>query len=98
MMKILKKIKFNKLIYGKNKTGGRNNYGRITVQHRGGGHKKKYRIIDYKRNKYDIEAKVKSIEYDPNRSSYISLLYYKDGVKKYILSINGLNIGDTVIS
>lgn len=97
-MKIIKKNKFNKLIYGKNKTGGRNNYGRITVKHRGGGHKKKYRLIDYKRNKYDIEAIVKTIEYDPNRSSYISLLNYKDGVKKYILSINGLNIGDIIKS
>ncbi|WGH25477.1 MAG: 50S ribosomal protein L2 [Candidatus Shikimatogenerans bostrichidophilus] len=97
-MKIIKKKKYNKLKYGKHKTGGRNNKGRITVKHRGGGHKKKYRIIDYKRNKYDIEAKVKSIEYDPNRSSYISLLYYKDGEKRYILSLNGLKKGDIVMS
>lgn len=96
----MKYIKNNpkKIIIGKRKTGGRNNKGRITVKHRGGGHKQKYRIIDYKRNKFDIEALVKTIEYDPNRSSYISLLYYKDGVKRYILTLKGLKIGDKVIS
>lgn len=93
-MKKLKKK--NKLIFGKNKTGGRNNYGRITVKYRGGGHKQKYRIIDYKREKLDINAKIKSIEYDPNRSSFISLLFYEDGEKKYILSLKGLKIGDIV--
>lgn len=93
------KIKKNKkLIYGKKKTGGRNNYGRITVKHIGGGHKKKYRLIDYKRDKFDVKAKIKTIEYDPNRSSYISLVYYKDGVKKFILSLNGLKLGDYIIS
>lgn len=92
------KIKYNKLIYSKNKTGGRNNLGRITVKHIGGGHKQKYRLIDYKRDKIDIEAKVKTIEYDPNRTSYISLLYYKDGEKRYILSLKGLSIGDKILS
>lgn len=99
MKKIKKKrLKYNKLIFGKNKYGGRNNLGRITVKHRGGGHKKKYRLIDFKRNKYDIKSIVKTIEYDPNRSSFISLLFYEDGIKKYILSINGLKIGDVIIS
>lgn len=93
-----KRKKFNKLIFGKNKTGGRNNYGRITVRYIGGGHKKKYRLIDYKRDKININAVVKSIEYDPNRSSYISLLNYKDGVKRYILSVNGLEKGSIVKS
>ncbi|WP_318165793.1 50S ribosomal protein L2 [Candidatus Shikimatogenerans bostrichidophilus] len=99
-MKIIKKkrFKYNKLIYGKLKSGGRNNQGRITVRYIGGGHKKKYRLIDFKRNKYDVIATVKKKEYDPNRSSYISLLYYKDGEKKYILSVKGLKIGDRIIS
>lgn len=92
------RIKYNKLIYRKNKTGGRNNLGRITVKHIGGGHKKKYRLIDYKRDKLDVIAKVKTIEYDPNRTSYISLLYYIDGEKRYILSLKGLSIGDKIIS
>ncbi|BDT61504.1 MAG: 50S ribosomal protein L2 [Flavobacteriales endosymbiont of Rhyzopertha dominica] len=97
-MKIIKKKKINRLIYGKNKTGGRNNQGKITVRYRGGGHKKKYRIIDYKRNKFNIKAVVKTIEYDPNRTAYISLLLYKDGIKKYILSIKGLKIGNIIKS
>lgn len=93
-----KRLKYNKLIYGKCKSGGRNNMGRITVKYIGGGHKKKYRIIDYKRNKLDIKAKVKTIEYDPNRSSLISLLNYEDGERKYILSLKDLKIGDMIIS
>ncbi|MBO8131444.1 MAG: 50S ribosomal protein L2 [Candidatus Marinimicrobia bacterium] len=80
------------------KTGGRNNLGRITVWHRGGGHKRKYRIIDFKRDKHGIEAKVKTIEYDPNRSARIALLVYKDGEKRYIIAPEGLQVGDTVIS
>jgi large subunit ribosomal protein L2 len=80
------------------KTGGRNNRGRITCRHRGGGHKRAYRIIDFKRNKIDIPAKVSSIEYDPNRSARIALLSYADGEKRYILAPVGLHVNDTVIS
>src|SRR5574344_385394 len=67
------------------KNSGRNSYGRITVRHRGGGNRKKYRVIDFKRNKFDVAATVKSLEYDPNRSAHIALLQYTDGVKSYIL-------------
>lgn len=80
------------------KTGGRNNNGRITVRHRGGGHKRKYRIIDFKRNKFDIPAKVLTVEYDPNRNARISLVRYSDGEKRYIITPAGLNVGDSVIS
>jgi len=80
------------------KKGGRNNMGRITVRHRGGGHKRRYRIIDFRRNKTNIPAKVVSIEYDPNRTARISLLHYADGEKRYILTPEGLNVGDTVVS
>lgn len=80
------------------KSGGRNNKGRITVRHIGGGNKRKYRIIDFKRNKDNIPAKVVSIEYDPNRTAYIALLNYADGEKRYILAPVGLNVGDTVLS
>ncbi len=80
------------------KKGGRNNNGRITIRHRGGGHKRKYRIIDFKRNKYDIPAVVSSIEYDPNRSARIALLTYKDGEKRYVLAPNGLEVNQTVVS
>ncbi len=80
------------------KSGGRNATGRITVRHIGGGNKRKYRIIDFKRNKLDIPAKVATIEYDPNRSANIALLHYADGEKRYILAPLGLNVGDTVIS
>jgi len=80
------------------KTGGRNNYGRITVRFRGGGHKRRYRIIDFKRDKIDIPAKVVSVEYDPNRTARIALLVYADGEKRYILAPQGLKVGDTVQS
>jgi large subunit ribosomal protein L2 len=80
------------------KSGGRNNNGRITVRHRGGGHKRRYRQIDFKRNKHGVPAKVASIEYDPNRSARIALLHYADGEKRYILSPLGLAVGATVIS
>jgi large subunit ribosomal protein L2 len=80
------------------KSGGRNSYGRITVRHRGGGAKQKYRIIDFKRDKDGIKAKVNSIEYDPNRTANIALLHYVDGEKRYILAPVGLNVGDTVES
>ena len=79
-------------------TGGRNNAGRISVRHRGGGNKTKYRVIDYKRNKDGVPATVKSIQYDPNRSAHIALLCYADGEKKYILAPVGLNVGDKVVS
>ena len=80
------------------KTGGRNNKGRITCRHRGGGHRRRYRIIDFKRNKFDIPGKVATIEYDPNRSAYIALIHYVDGEKRYILSPVGLKVGDEIIS
>jgi large subunit ribosomal protein L2 len=86
------------LIESKNKSGGRNNTGRITVRHIGGGNRTKYRKIDFKRDKDGIPAKVAGIEYDPNRSANIALLYYADGEKRYILAPVGLNKGDTVIS
>ncbi len=78
------------------KSGGRNNYGRITSRHRGGGHKRKYRVIDFKRDKVNIPGKVASIEYDPNRSANIALLFYADGEKRYILSPKGIKVGDFV--
>ncbi|MEW6288708.1 MAG: 50S ribosomal protein L2 [Thermodesulfobacteriota bacterium] len=78
------------------KSGGRNNYGRITARHIGGGHKRKYRIIDFKRDKENIPAKVAAIEYDPNRSANIALLFYADGEKRYILSPLGIKVGDIV--
>ncbi len=80
------------------KTGGRNNTGRITIRHRGGGHKRRYRIIDFKRNKYNVPGKVLTVEYDPNRSANISLIQYSDGDKRYILSPVGLKVDDVVIS
>ena len=86
------------LLVSISRTGGRNNNGRITVRHIGGGNRIKYRIIDYKRNKDGIPAKVASIEYDPNRTAYIALLNYADGEKKYILAPLGLSVGDTVVS
>lgn len=79
-------------------SGGRNNRGKMTVRHRGGGHKRAYRIIDFKRDKFDIPAKVLAIEYDPNRSSRIALLQYADGEKRYILAPVGIGVGDPLIS
>ena len=80
------------------KHSGRNSYGRITVRHRGGGNRRKYRIIDFKRDKNDIPATVLTLEYDPNRSAHIALVQYEDGEKRYILAPNGLKVGDTVVS
>lgn len=80
------------------KTGGRNSSGRMTMRYIGGGHKKQFRSIDFKRDKFDIPSVVKSIEYDPNRSSFIALLNYVDGEKRYILSPNGLKVGDKILS
>ena len=79
-----------------NKKSGRNSYGRITVRHRGGGNRRKYRIIDFKRDKFDVKATVASIEYDPNRSAHIALLQYEDGEKRYIIAPDGLKVGDVV--
>jgi len=80
------------------KTGGRNNYGRVSIRFRGGGHKRRYRLIDFKRDKLGIPAKVAAIEYDPNRSARIALLHYLDGEKRYILAPQGLRVGDAVMS
>jgi large subunit ribosomal protein L2 len=79
-------------------TGGRNNLGRITVRFRGGGHKRLYRIVDFKRDKLEVPAKVASIEYDPNRGARIALLHYKDGEKRYILAPQNLKVGAQVVS
>ena len=87
-----------KLTRALRKSGGRNNNGRITVRHRGGGHRRRYRIIDFKRNKMDIIARVATIEYDPNRSANIALLHYADGEKRYILAPFGLKVGDQLVS
>ena len=86
------------LCEGLRKTGGRNNTGRITAWHRGGGHKRRYRVIDFRRDKVDVPGTVSSIEYDPNRSARLALLVYADGEKRYILWPQGLKVGDTVLS
>ncbi|GFR35227.1 50S ribosomal protein L2 [Thermobrachium celere] len=95
---ITKKEPEKSLVITLKKHSGRNNFGRITVRHRGGGYKIKYRIIDFKRDKDGIPAKVTAIEYDPNRTANIALLTYADGEKRYILAPNGLKVGDTVMS
>ncbi|OWY19699.1 50S ribosomal protein L2 [Sphingobacteriales bacterium UPWRP_1] len=86
------------LLAKKTNTGGRNSSGNLTVRQRGGGHKRRYRIIDFKRNKYGIPATVKTIEYDPNRSAFIALLFYADGEKRYIIAPEGLKVGQQVLS
>jgi len=91
-------VPLKKLTEGKNNTGGRNHYGRITSRFRGGGHKQRYRIVDFKRAKIGIPARVAEIEYDPNRTARIALLHYADGEKTYILAPDGLKQGDTVVS
>lgn len=95
---ITKTVPEKSLIEILKKTGGRNNTGRITSRHRGGGHKRFYRIVDFKRDKFDIEANVTAIEYDPNRSARIALLTYKDGEKRYILAPDGLKVGESITS
>lgn len=95
---ITKKTPLASLVEPLNKTGGRNNLGRVTARHKGGGAKRKYRIIDWKRKKDNIIGKVAAIEYDPNRSSHIALINYIDGEKRYILHPLGLNVGDKIIS
>jgi large subunit ribosomal protein L2 len=87
-----------KLVEGTNNSGGRNNHGRITAWHRGGGHKRRYRTIDFKRDKHAIPARVATIEYDPNRSAHIALLHYRDGDKRYILAPAGVAVGDELMS
>ena len=86
------------LLAPKKRSGGRNNKGKMTSRHIGGGHKKRYRIIDFKRNKFDVTAEVKTIEYDPNRSAFIALVEYTDGEKRYIIAPNGLKVGQNIIS
>lgn len=86
------------LTSGASQSAGRNNYGRITIRRRGNGHKRKYRVIDFRRNKFDIPAKVESVEYDPNRSANIALLLYKDGERRYIIAPQGLKVGSQVVS
>ena len=86
------------LLEKQSKSGGRNNYGRKTARHRGGGHKRRYRVVDFRRNKDGVPAKVAAIEYDPNRNSRIALLHYLDGEKRYILAPAGVKVGDTLAS
>tara|TARA_Y100000994_G_scaffold79568_1_gene65610 strand:+ start:953 stop:1786 length:834 start_codon:yes stop_codon:yes gene_type:complete len=95
---ITKKTPERKLTVALRKTGGRNNLGRITSRRRGGGHKRRYRIIDFKRNKYDIKGKVIAVEYDPNRSSRIALIEYEDDDRRYILLPDKLKVGDSIVS
>ena len=95
---ITKKTPEKSLLQPKKKNAGRNNQGKISVRHQGGGEKQKYRLIDFKRNKLEVPAKVAGIEYDPNRSAFIALLHYLDGEKRYILAPLGLNVGDTIVS
>lgn len=80
------------------KNAGRNSYGRITVRHHGGGNRTKYRVIDFKRNKFGVPAEVKTLEYDPNRSAFISLIQYEDGEKSYVLAADGMKVGDTIMN
>jgi large subunit ribosomal protein L2 len=86
------------LLTDKRKRGGRNSYGKVTVRHQGGGHKQAYRLVDFKRDKHNVPAKVAAIEYDPNRTARIALLYYADGEKRYIVAPSELKVGDTVVS
>ena len=95
---ITKKKPERKLTTALRKTGGRNNHGRITSRHRGGGHRRRYRLIDFKRNKYDIAGEIISIEYDPNRSPRIALIKYEDGEKRYIIAPDGLKVGNKIMS
>ncbi|HCR37236.1 MAG TPA: 50S ribosomal protein L2, partial [Opitutae bacterium] len=95
---VSKKDSERRLTQSKHRAKGRNCYGRITSRRRGGGHKRNYRIIDFKRNKFEIPAKVQAIEYDPNRSANIALLAYCDGEKRYILAPIGVKIGDVLVN
>ena len=95
---LTKKKPEKSLLVAVKKSGGRNNTGKMTMRHRGGGHKKRLRIIDFKRNKFNIPATVKAIEYDPMRTAHIALIYYADGTKNYILAPEGLKIGDQILA
>ena len=95
---ITKTVPERSLTEAKTSTGGRNNYGRKTARHRGGGHKRQYRVIDFRRNKDGVPAKVAAVEYDPNRSCRILLLHYHDGEKRYILAPKGVEVGETLQS
>ena len=95
---VTKKTPEKSLLEPLTRSGGRNNNGRITMRRRGGGHKQRYRVIDFKRRKLNVPAKVNAIEYDPNRSARIALLFYADGEKRYILAPNDLKVGDTVVA
>ena len=95
---ITKKTPEKSLVVSLKKNSGRNNQGKITVRHRGGGNRRKYRVIDFKRQKFDMPATVKTIEYDPNRSAHIALIQYEDGVKSYIIAPEGLKVGATVVA
>jgi large subunit ribosomal protein L2 len=95
---ITRKTGEKSLMESLNKTAGRNSYGRITCRHKGGGHKRKYRIIDFRRDKFDIPGRVDTIEYDPNRSSRIALVVYPDGEKRYILAPEGMKVGQRILS
>ena len=95
---LTKKAPEKSLLEPLTRISGRNNQGRITVRRRGGGHKRRYRVVDFKRDKHGIPAKVVSVEYDPNRSAFISLLNYADGEKRYILTPHGVKIGDSIVS
>lgn len=94
----VKKPKVKRLLKGKGQSGGRNNRGRMTNRHRGGAHKRRYRYIDFNRDKHDIPAKIQTIEYDPNRSARIALVAYADGEKRYIIAPDKVEVGDTIIS
>ena len=98
MKKLHRSLRKKLLLAPIKKNAGRNSYGRITVRHQGGGVARKYRIIDFKREKDGVPARVAAIEYDPNRSSNIALLFYADGEKRYIIAPNGLSVNDTVVS
>ncbi len=95
---VTKSVPERSLIRGLRKRGGRNFRGKITVRHRGGGHKRRYRLIDFKRNKFDIPGRIASIEYDPNRSARIALVVYADGEKRYMIAPLGLKVDDTILS
>ena len=86
------------LVQGTSKTGGRNNNGRITVRHRGGGHKRRFRVVDFKRDKNDVPGKVVNVEYDPNRSAHLALINYADGDKRYIIWPQSMKVGDSVVA
>ena len=95
---ITKKKPEKSLVVPRKKTGGRNNVGRITTRHIGGGHKRKYRIIDFRRSKLEVPGRVAAIEYDPNRSANLALIHYADGEKRYILAPSNLRVGDTIVA